>query len=88
MVSSGGPEHSLDCVVDAAVRGELGIELLASGGGEAVEANFAVGFGDAPIGGRPAMEEELLEGGVQGAFFNLENIGGKGVDALGYGVPV
>ena len=78
----------MDGVVDAVVGGEFRVELLASGWGEAVEANFAVGFGDAPIGGGPAVEEEFLEGGVKGAFLDLKDVGGEGVNALRDGVAV
>ena len=45
MVASGGAEHSLDGAVDAMIGGEFSVELLASGGSEAVEADLAVGFG-------------------------------------------
>ena len=54
--------HGADEFVPAA---GLAGELLAAGGGEAVEARFAVVFGGAPLGADPAAVLEAVEGGVE-----------------------
>jgi len=51
--------------------------LVACGsGGELVVAGAAIVFRGAPFGGDPAVEEEALEGGVQGAFADVEDVFG------------
>ena len=55
---------------------------------EAVEAHFAVGFRDAPLGGDPAFDEHFLQRGIEQAFFDGEDFAGEQVDALGDGVAM
>jgi hypothetical protein len=85
---SGSAKDGLDGFVNAAVTGQLGFELLGAGGGEGVETDLAVGLGDAPIGGYPAFEKDLLERGVEGAFLDVKDFRGEGVYALRDGVSV
>src|SRR5450631_1658446 len=85
---SGGAQDGFDCLGDAVVVLELVLELFLAGGGEAIETDLAVGFGDAPLGGGPAFEEDFLEGWVEGSFFDLQDFAGENVDALGDGIAV
>jgi hypothetical protein len=66
----------------------FGSELLTAVAGEFVEADFALGVGDPPVGAQPAFEEHAIECGVEGAFFDVKDIGGALFDAAGDGVPV
>ena len=85
---SGGAKYVLNGLRDAVVAGKLELQLLSAIGREAVEADLAVGLGDAPVGGDPALEQQLLERGIEEAFFNGEDFTGEDVDFLGYGVAV
>lgn len=73
---------------DTVVGVDLGGEMFAAGGCELVEADFAIGLRQAPFAGGPAVEEDFLEGGVEGAFFGGESFAGERVDALGDGVAM
>jgi hypothetical protein len=74
--------------MDAVVFVQFGFQLLAAFAREAVKADFAIGFGDAPFGGDPAFKENFLKGRVEGAFLDSQDFGREGVNALGYGVSV
>src|SRR5579859_962212 len=81
-------KYGLNGLSDAIVVLKLGFELLLTRRAEAVEADLTVGFGDAPLGGGPALEQDLLQCWVEGAFFHFEDFAGEHVDALGDGVTV
>src|SRR5580692_4209780 len=83
VVVLGGAENVLDGLGDAIVFRELGLEVLAAIGGEAVEADLAIGLGDTPLGGDPALEEYLLQGGIEEALFDAEDFAGEQVNTLG-----
>jgi hypothetical protein len=57
-------------------------KLAFAGGGEAVIFGAAVGFGLAPLGGEPALFFEAVQGGIEGAVFDLQGIGGAGAEGL------
>ena len=83
-----GAQNVLDGLRDAIVTGEFGLQMCAACGGEAVEPNFAIGFGDTPLGGDPAFDEHFLQRGIEQAFFDGEDFAGQEVNALGDGVAV
>lgn len=49
-------------------------ELFAARAGEGIEARLAIVRGDAPFGGDPALRLQALQGGVQRAVIDEENI--------------
>jgi hypothetical protein len=53
-----------------------------------VNANAAVGGGDAPFGFDQVFLEEALQSGVEGAFFDLQEIVGGSLDVLDQGIAV
>jgi hypothetical protein len=88
--------HGLLCRAEDASDGEgelvpaglfLG-ELVAAGGGELVELGALAFVGEGPFGGDPALGFEAVEGGVEGAGFDLEDVLGGLFDVLGDGVSV
>ena len=66
----------------------FGIEALLALVGELVELGAAVVFGGSPAGFEQAAEFESMEGGVERAFFDLEQLLGGLVDPLGDRVAV
>jgi hypothetical protein len=71
---SGSLDYAGDGAYDALELGELDAQLLSAVGGEGVVAGAAVAGGDTPLGGDPAFDEHALEGRVEGAFFDLEDL--------------
>lgn len=70
---------------------ELGVfnaELFTAGASEGVEAGAAVGVSDSPLGFDPALEKKALEGGVQGAFFDGEDVAGDVFEGEGDAIAV
>src|SRR6185437_7753908 len=63
-------------------------ELLSAGGGERVVSRAAIVVRRAPLGAHVAVEEEALEGGVEGAFADLEYVLGDVAQSLGDAVAV
>src|ERR1022692_2796785 len=53
---SSGTQNCLNGFMHAMVAGQFRFKLLAAGSGQAIEADFAIAFGDAPLGGCPALE--------------------------------
>src|SRR3954462_2104017 len=68
---------------EALPAGGLVAELFASLGGESVELGAAVVFGDAPLGLDPAFAGHAVEGGIEGAFFDAEDVVGGALDPAG-----
>ena len=60
-----GAQDFLDSLSDAIISGEFGLQLLAALRSEAIEADLAIGFRDAPFGDDPALDKHLLEGRVK-----------------------
>jgi hypothetical protein len=58
-------------------------ELAAAGGGEFVIFGAAIGFGFAPGCGEPALLLHAVEGGKEGARFNVEGAFRNLADAAG-----
>ena len=56
--------------------------------GEFVVFGAAIVFGGAPAGFDPAAAFEAVEGGIEGALLNLENVAGNLLYALGDGPAV
>ena len=56
--------------------------------GERVELGAAAGFGGLPFGRDPARLFELVQGGVQRAVADLQDVAGDLLEALGYGPGV
>jgi hypothetical protein len=83
-----GAQYVLDGLGNAIVASEFGFKVCAAGGGEAIEADFSIGFGDAPLGGDPPFDEHFLQCGIEQTFFDGEDFAGKQVNALGDGVAV
>src|SRR3954469_4131695 len=63
-------------------------EVLASGGGDRVEARAPVVFGRAPLGTDVAVEKETLERRVKRAFADLQYVTGDIANALRDAVAV
>src|SRR6185312_5897933 len=66
----------------------LGDELLSAGGGERVVSRAAIVVRRAPLGAHVAVEEKALEGGVKGAFADLEDVLGDVAQSMGDAVAV
>ena len=60
--------------------GALGGELFTASGGERVVARAAMGVGFAPFGFDPALQEQALERGIEGTFFDGEDVVGESFD--------
>jgi hypothetical protein len=86
--SLGGAEDGADGGVDSFVFRKFGFKVALAGGREFVEADLAVGFGNAPFGVGPTIEEDFLKGRIESAFFDLQDFGGEVMNALGNGVTV
>ena len=56
--------------------------------GECVVFRAAIVFGSTPAGFDPASTFEAVEGGIQRALLNLENVAGNLLNALGDGPTV
>jgi hypothetical protein len=84
----GDAEDAADYAGDAVPVSRFGLELLAAGFGDGVEAGFAIVVGSAPLGGDPAFVEETDEGGVDGALIYLERFLADLLDAPGDAVTV
>ena len=64
------------------------MEVLGADGRQGVNPNAAVGGGDGPLGFDQVFLEKALEGGVERAFFDLQQIVGGALDVLDEGVAV
>jgi len=62
--------------------------MFGAGGCQFVNADAAVGGGDAPFGFDQIFFEEALESGIERAFFNLQEIVGGALDVLDEGVTM
>lgn len=62
--------------------------MLGAGRSEFVGADAAIGGRDAPFGFDEFGFQEALQGGVEGAFFDLKEIVGGALDVLGESVAV
>ena len=80
MTFSGGLQDLLDGGHHALEIGALGGELLAAGRRERIEARAAIVFRCAPLGGHPAVEQEALKRGIEGAFADFEDFIGAVAD--------
>jgi len=68
--------------------GEFFFELDAARGGEGVKLGDAAGFRFGALAPDPALLFEAMEGGVEGALLDLEDVLGDLLDALGDGPAV
>jgi hypothetical protein len=71
-----------------AVAPGFGFEVFTAVGGEGVEAGSAVVSGESPVALDPAVEFEALEGRVERAFFNAEEVVREVLEDLGYGIAM
>jgi hypothetical protein len=78
----------MDCLVHEIIVGQFGFELLATSGCEAIETDFAIRFGDTPLGGYPALEKNSLKRWVKRPFLDMQHFGREGVNPLGDRVTV
>src|ERR1700677_3214238 len=83
-----GAENVLNGLGYAIVFRQLGLQVLAAVRREAVEADLAIGLGDAPLRGDPALDEHLLQRGIEQALFDSEDFAGEQVNTLGDCVSV
>lgn len=81
-------EYAGDGVGEALPLGGFVVEVLSAFGGEAVEAGFAIVFGDAVFALDEPGFEEALEGGVERAVAYLEDVVGALLNGVGDGVAV
>src|SRR5690242_1686743 len=88
MLLSDGFDDPSDRADDAVKLRHFGSELLAAKGGELVVAGTAIPNGRAPFGGNPALDEHALQGRVEGAFFDLQDVVGDELDGIGDFVAV
>ena len=88
MSPSGSAQNRLDGGIHTIVFGEFRFELLGTLCSEPIEANFAVSFGDAPLGGDPTLEQNLLEGWIERTLFHPQDFRGQRMDALRNGVAM
>src|SRR5262245_49080292 len=86
--SSGVIENGVDGFREARVFLALGVKLLPAGGREAVLAHLAPGFRRSQARLHPALDEQLLQGGIQRAFFDAELVLRQEGDALCHRVAV
>ena len=63
-------------------------KLFSAFWGKTVEFGAAVVFGNAFFDGDPAAFDKAVQGGIEGALLDLENVLGVALDVLGYGVAV
>ncbi len=68
--------------MNALIIGEFGLELIKPRGGELIETDFPISFGDSPLRVCPAFQEDSLERRIKRAFLHLEHFGRKTMDAL------
>src|ERR1035437_7860565 len=85
---SGCAQDGLNGLVHAVVAGQFGFEPRAATWREPIETDFAIRLGDAPLGGRPALEQYLLKGGIERSFLHLQHFGREDVNPLGDRVPM
>ena len=78
----------MDCSVDTLIIGQLGFELLAPSGSEAVKTDFPIGFGDTPFRGGPTLQENSLQRRIKGSFFYFQHFGREAMNPLGDCVAV
>lgn len=64
------------------------MEVLGACGRQGVNANTAVGGGNGPFDFNQIFLEKALESGVEGAFFDLQQVVGGALDVLDEGVTV
>jgi hypothetical protein len=76
-------EDDADGVRDAAPIVAFFGEFFAAEGSELVEAGAAVVFADAPFGLDPAVLLHAMEGGIEGTFFDAEDVVGDALDVQG-----
>src|SRR5262249_34880312 len=67
---------------DLGVAGRLGGEVFAAVGSQLVEASAAVVGRETPLALDPAIQFKPLESGVEGAFFDAEQVVGQLVNEL------
>lgn len=84
---SGFAEDVADGGGDGGPAALILLELFSAGGGDFVDAGAAFVFGDDPVGGDPTGLFHAMEGGVEGAFLDAEEIG-DGLDVGGDAITV
>ena len=83
-VFSSGLDDAGDGAHDAMELGKLLLQLLAAVCGEGVVAGAAIAGGGAPLGDDPAFDQHALEGRVERAFFDSQDLVGIVLDGVGY----
>lgn len=84
----GGIKNAGDGGGEPLPLGGFANELFAAGGGEGVEAGFAIVGGDTPFGRNPATLFEALKGGVERAMFDEEFLFGSVLNGAGDALAV
>src|SRR5580700_5998072 len=84
----GGAQNGLDCLVPATVIGQFGFELLAAIRCEPIETDFAICFGNPPLGSHPSFEKDSLQRGVKTAFLHVQHLGRECMNPLSDCVPM
>jgi len=87
--------YCLNVLHDAADGGDHGFklgvldaELFATKAGKSVVAGAAVGIGGFPLGAYPALQEQALQGWIEGAFLDGKDVVGGVLDGEGDTVAV
>ena len=70
---SGSAQDVLDGFSHPVVVGELRLEMSAAFRRHAIEADFALGLGDTPLGRDPAFDKHLLQRWIKQALFHRQN---------------
>jgi hypothetical protein len=73
---------------DAAELAQLNFKLLMAGSGQAVVARTAILGSYTPLRRCPSFDEHSLKCGIERAFFHLQNVVGKLLNAFGNLEPV
>src|SRR5690242_16162903 len=77
-----GVQNAADGLAHAVIVGELCLELAATLRCELVEADFAIGLGNSPLGCDPSFEKHFLQRGIEEAFLDCKHLTGQHVNAL------
>src|SRR3954466_6856993 len=81
-------EYALDCEHQPLELVPLGGEPLLAGGGQRVEARAAIVLGGAPFRCDPAVQQQALQGRVEGTLTDLQHLLRDDLEALGNAVAV